>query len=81
MTEKITELLDLWEQVPDTSLLALGVEPYLVAETTSIEFQCPTPLVVNYLRRQKDLLDRHFKLYMEKHQLKHLHISLKKENE
>ena len=70
------ELSALWDTLPDPTFGRMSVEIQLSTEGLLI-VRCPSPMVLNYVRLKRPLLEEHLAPFMQKYGITTLDILLK----
>ena len=70
------ELSALWQNLPDPTFARMSVDIRLSTDGL-IQVRCPSPVVLNYVRLKRPLIEECLKDFMAKHSFTRLEFSLK----
>lgn len=75
LIKKHQVLKSAWDKIPDPRLKRVNIELMITNEGTLI-IQCPSSVLLNYVRRQRSMIISHLSSFMREYKIKSLEIVL-----
>ncbi|MDN4753004.1 DciA family protein [Porphyromonadaceae bacterium W3.11] len=75
MIKKHQALKMTWDKIPDPRLKKIDIE-FMITNEGTLTIQCPSSVLLNYVRRQRSMITNHLSSFMREYEIKNLEIVL-----